>query len=172
MDKSRFLALTLWAILMALALSWLIATVPIRSDLSSFLPAGGGPIEKVLQQKLREGVASRLILIGINGGSLQQRIDASRQLRQRLLKQPAFKRIENGTVDAFLADPLLFKYRYLLNETATFTHQALKQSLKDRMQELTAPLPSPFKKYLPEDPTAAYPALLKQWLPPSQPTTV
>jgi len=172
MDKKQLLALSLWATLVALAFGWLTATVPIRSDLSHFLPASSNPIEKVLQQKLREGVASRLILIGVDGGSLQQRVNASQQLRQRLLKLSAFKRVENGTIDSFQADPLLFKYRYLLNETTTFTPQALQQAFKERMQELTGPIPSPFKRYLPQDPTSAYPTLLKQWLPPSRPNTV
>jgi len=172
MDKKQLLALSIWATLIALAFSWLATTVPIRSDLSHFLPASSNPIEKVLQQKLREGVASRLILIGIDGGLLQQRVNASQQLRQRLLKQQLFKQVENGTIDSFQADPLLFKYRYLLNETTTFTPEALQQAFKDRMQELTAPISSPFKKYLPQDPTSVYPTLLKQWLPPSQPNTV
>ena len=128
-----------------------------------------------MQQKLREGVASRLILIGIDGGSLKQRVEASRQLRQNLLKLEYFERVENGTVESLQIDPLLFEYRYLLSkksETAFFTSQELAQALDRRMQELTALYPSPFKQQLPQDPTAAYPALLKQWLPPSRPNSV
>jgi len=151
------------------------AKVPIRSDLSLFLPVGSDPVEKVMQHKLREGVASRLILIGIEGGSLKQHVEASRQLRHELLNLELFERVENGTVELLQTDPLLFEYRYLLSkqsETAPFTAQGLEQALDQRMRELTAPYPSPFKYQLPRDPTAAYPALLKQWLPPSRPNSV
>ena len=173
MTKSQLTPLVIWGALVAVAFIWLITTVPIRSDLSQFLPAGSDPVEQVMQHKLREGVASRLILIGIDGGTLEQRLSASRQMRQGLLKQSQFKRVENGTVDSLQIDPLLFKYRYLLSDVeGAFTADALKQALESRLQELTAPYPSPFKQYLPQDPTAAYPALLKQWLPPSRPVTV
>ena len=160
---------------MVLIFAWLMAKVPIRSDLSLFLPVGSDPIEKVMQQKLREGVASRLILIGMEGGLLEQRVEASRQLRQALLKLEHFKRVENGAVGSLQIDPLLFEYRYLLNknsEAAPFTPQELAQAFDQRMQELVAPFPSPFKQQLPRDPTAAYPMLLKQWLPPSRPNSV
>ncbi|MFC1602103.1 MMPL family transporter [Pseudomonadota bacterium] len=158
-----------------LTFAWLTAKVPIRSDLSLFLPVSSDPAEKVIQQKLREGVASRLILIGIDGGSLKQRVEASRHLRQALLKLEYFERVENGTVESLQIDPLLFEYRYLLSkksEATLFTPQGLAQALDRRMQELTAPYPSPFKQQLPQDPTAIYPALLKQWLPPSRPSSV
>ena len=127
-----------------------------------------------MQHKLREGVASRLILIGIEGGLLKQRAEASRQLRRELLKLEHFKRVENGAVESLQPDPLLFKYRYLLSKetrAALFTPQGLAQALDQRMQELTAPYPSPFKQQLPQDPLAAYPALLKQWLPPIHPAS-
>ncbi len=128
-----------------------------------------------MQHKLREGAASRLVLIGIEGGSLELRVAASRQLRHALLKLEHFKRVENGAAAPLKSDPLLFEYRYLLakkGEAVLFTAQGLAQALDRRMQELMAPYPSPFKQQLPRDPTAAYPALLKQWLPPSRPNNV
>jgi len=174
-DRRQLIPLLIWVLFVALAFAWLTAKIPIRSDLSLFLPVGSSPVEKVMQQKLREGVASRLILIGIEGGTLKQRAEASRPLRQALLKLEYFERVENGTVESLQVDPLLFEYRYLLgkkSEAALFTDQGLAQALDRRMQELTAPYPSPFKHQLPQDPTAAYPALLKQWLPPFQPNSV
>ncbi len=174
-NRGQLTALLIWVILVLLAFAWLMAKVPIRSDLSSFLFVDGDLVEKVLQRKLREGAASRLILMGIEGGSLVQRIEASRQLQHELLKLEYFKRVENGVVTALKTDPLLFEYRYLLvkkSEAALFTAQGLAQELDRRMQELTAPYPSPFKQQLPQDPTAAYPALLKQWLPVSRPNSV
>ncbi len=151
------------------------AKVPIRSDLSLSLPASSDPVEQVIQRKLHDGVASRLILMGIEGGSLEQRVAASRQLRHALLQLEHFKRVENGTAAWLKSDPLLFEYRYLLakkSEATQFSAQGLAQALDQRMQELMAPYPSPFKQQLPRDPTATYPALLKQWLPPSRPNHV
>ncbi len=173
-NKRLFAPLLIWLLMVVLAFAWLTLKVPIRSDISHFLPAASDPIEKVMQRKLQEGVASRLILIGIEGGSLKERVEASRQLHQALLKLEHFKRVENGTVASPQVDPLLFKYRYLLikKDAERFTQQRLSQALDQRMQELIAPYPSPFKKWLPQDPTAAYPALLKQWLPPSRPNSV
>jgi len=174
-DRRQLTPLFIWALLVVLAFAWLMVKVPIRSDLSLFLPTGSDPVEQAMQHKLQEGVASRLILIGIEGGTLKQRVEASRQLRHALLNLGLFVQVENGTVDVLQTEPLLFKYRYLLskrNEAELFTAEGLAQALDQRMWELTAPYPSPFKYQLPQDPTAAYPALLKQWLPPSRPNRV
>jgi len=172
-NKYPVVPLLVWVLMVLLAFAWLALKVPIRADLSLFLPVASDPIEKVMQRKLREGIASRLILMGIEGGSLKERVEASRQLRQALLELGYFKRVENGAVGSLQIDPLLFKYRYLLGKNEeSFTQQGLSQVLNQRMQELIAPYPSPFKKLLPQDPTAAYPALLKQWLPSSRPNSV
>lgn len=175
MDKRQLAPLLIWALLALVACSWLVTNVQIRSDLSLFLPASVNPVEKVLQHKLREGVASRLILLGIEGGSLTQRVEASRQLRQALSNLEQFTRVENGVSEQFQPDPLLFEYRYLLSRSDNahrFTPQVLSQALEKRMQELTALYPSPFKQLLPQDPTATYQTLLMGWLPKSGPARV
>ncbi len=66
--------------MVVLVFTWLALKVPIRSDISLFLLIASDPAEKVMQRKLREGVVSRLILMGIEGGLLRQRVEASRQL--------------------------------------------------------------------------------------------
>jgi predicted exporter len=55
------------------------------TDLSAFLPAHPTPQQRLLVEQLRDGPASRLLLIGIEGGSRRARaavsIDMGRRLR-------------------------------------------------------------------------------------------
>src|SRR5271157_5652106 len=70
------------------------------TDLSAFLPANPTPIQQLLVDQLRDGPASRLILIAIEGGDAAARARASIDLVNRLRKDPQFSSVNNGATDA------------------------------------------------------------------------
>lgn len=165
--------LLLWFALMAIALGLALTTTRIRSDLSLFLPAGASTVERLLSTELQQGPAARLLLLAVEGGTAQTRTDTSRQLCESLRQSKLFSRIENGGL-SFTSDrqPPLFAYRYLLSpnlDSNPFTVERLQQALTERLGELRAPLPSPFKSLLPQDPTGEYQTLLQHWLPQVRP---
>ena len=165
--------LALWVVLLLLALWWTFNKTTIRSDLSLFLPTGATPVERLLLNELNNGPATRLLLIGIQGGSVEQRVAASRQMAQQLKQSELFSRVDNGVASvSTIHQRPLFNYRYLLSQHSNpeaFTTERLKEALTERLRELQSPIPSPFKSLLPADPGGEYQALLRQWLPTSRP---
>ncbi len=165
--------LAVWLGLLLLALWWTFNKINIRSDLSLFLPSGATPVEQLLLNELNDGPVTKLLLVAIAGGGEDERVAASRQLAQQLRQSEMFSRVDNGMFSVSAIDQRpLFKYRYLLSPHISpdaFTRQRLKQALAERLQELQASIPSPFKQLLPADPTGEYQALLRQWLPDSRP---
>lgn len=162
----------LWLACLLLAGWWLSAEMRVRADLSLFLPESGSARQQLLLSELREGAATRLLLLGIGGGDARGRADLSQALTGALRQSQRFQRVENGTPGELDIDQRLFEYRYLLGNQSiqrqSFTAAGLKASLETRLQELKSPVPNPFKALLPRDPTGAYASLLKQWQPQSR----
>jgi len=48
--------------------------------MSAFLPRSPDPAQQVLVEQIRDGVASRLILIGLEGGTPESRAEVSRSM--------------------------------------------------------------------------------------------
>ena len=161
--------LAFWSVLLALALSaWLLMFhTRISTDLGYFLPSGASTAEKLLVGQVREGAASRLILIGLEGGSEQERAQASSHLAQRLHGNPLFVYVANGQQMLTEAErELLLRNRYLLSPAISaerFTTEALAQSLRERLDELASPLGALSKPTLPMDPTGEFLAIAQTW---------
>ena len=159
--------LAFWSTLLALiASAWvLLFHTRISTDLGYFLPPGASMAEKLLVNQVREGAASRLILIGLEGGSEKARAQLSMDMAQVLRANPLFVYIANGQqVHNESEGELLLRYRYLLSPAITgerFTAESLAQSLRDRLNELASPLGSLSKPYLPMDPTGEFLATLQ-----------
>ena len=77
---------------MAAALLWLvfligcgaiISRTHFTTDLSAFLPRTPTPEQQLLMDQLRDGLASRLILVGIEGADAPTRARLSRQMAGR-----------------------------------------------------------------------------------------
>src|SRR4051812_24540203 len=96
----RRLALACWLVLVVLT-----ATIAVRTryvaDLSAFLPSTPTAEQAVLLDQLRSGVAARLVLIGIDGGTEAERADASIALAGALRKSGAFDAVHNGDNSGF-----------------------------------------------------------------------
>ena len=90
-------AFALWLILVLAA-----AAVTVRThyvaDLSAFLPRAPSAEQAVLLDQLRSGIAARLVLIGIEGGTPEARSAASRQLAQALRQSGLFEAVHRKDI--------------------------------------------------------------------------
>ena len=117
--KSGRLAIALW-LTAVLACLVIIARSHFTADLSAFLPRTPTPEQQMLVDQLRDGLASRLILVGIEGGDEAARATISLHMAKQLRPQPAFASVANGEETASERDrTYLFEHRYLLSPAVT-----------------------------------------------------
>ena len=162
--RRRFIGLT-WLLAMLIC-AWIVFTTPVTADLTLFVPRTD-PVAELLLKQLRSGPATRLILIGLSGGTETARADASRQLAMRLQTSGLFSRVANGA-DALpeAALQMLYTHRYLLSPAILperFTSDGLHTALQQRLRELQSPLAVLQKRWLPGDPTGELLSLLNVW---------
>ena len=154
-------------LLFSLSLWVLSAHTRFTTDLTYFLPRGANVTEQLLAEQLREGTASRMILIGLEGGTETELAKASSGLAQALQQSPLFVYVGNGQQTLTEAERnLLLQHRYLLSAAVNADHfspAALKQALLDRLTELASPISMMSKEYLPLDPTGEFLTLLQTW---------
>jgi predicted exporter len=154
--SARLRMLVIWLVCVAFA-----AVIVVRAhyitDLSAFLPANPTPAQQLLVDQLRDGPASRLILIAIEQGDAASRARASLALAERLRKDPEFSSVNNGEAAAGQRDrEFLFQHRYLLSESVNaqrFTAAGLHAAIRDAIDNLASPAGLLFKSLLPRDPT-------------------
>lgn len=136
------------------------------ADLSAFLPKNPTPAQQLLLEQIRDGLASRLILVGIEGADAPARAALSRQMAQRLRTDPAFVSVNNGEpVSAERDRAFLFNNRYLLSPEVTparFSVSGLHDALSDSIDLLASPAGLLVKSLLPNDPTGEMVQLLDQ----------
>lgn len=167
MSRRGWLALGVW-LLITLACAWvLLAHTRVSMDLTSFLPRTADPASRLLTGQLREGPGSRLILLAISGGTVEQRAAASKALAAGLRGQREFSMLANGEDDLAPATrDFLFRNRYLLSPAIAPRHfdtAALRQALEARLDELSSPLGMLEKDLLPQDPTGEFTRILQVW---------
>ncbi|HOB62840.1 MAG TPA: MMPL family transporter [Candidatus Competibacteraceae bacterium] len=155
----------LW-LLAALLCGAIVLKTPVVADLTLFVPRDD-PVAELLLEQLRSGPTTRLILIGLAGGSESDRAVASRALADRLRADHRFSRVANGD-DTLPETELrtLFAQRYLLSPTVDpqrFSVDALRTALQQRLRELQSPLSVVQKRWLPADPTGEMLTLLRIW---------
>ncbi len=109
----------LWLALVAIA-AWQALRTPIRTDLSVFLPRAPALEQQILIQQLRAGALARLVLVGIEGGTAEDRALASRALTKALRADSQFTQVANGDGHSLQADrAFVFQHRYLLSPPST-----------------------------------------------------
>ncbi|MDP9065118.1 MAG: MMPL family transporter [Pseudomonadota bacterium] len=156
MTDRRAWIIALWAVLVAASIG-IVAKARYITDLSAFLPAKPTPSQQLLVDQLRDGPASRLVMIAIAGGDPIARADLSRALAQRLRAAGNFSAVENGEAVAAQRDQeFIFGHRYLLSpaiEAERFTVRGLQASFDDSVAELAYSAGSLLKPLLQRDPT-------------------
>ncbi|HRK77743.1 MAG TPA: MMPL family transporter [Thiobacillus sp.] len=168
-------AIVLWLIFL-LACAGIISRTHFTTDLSAFLPRSPTPEQQLLMDQLSDGLASRLILVGIEGADAPTRARLSQQIAQRLRADPTFVSVNNGEpVNTERDRAYLFDNRYLLSPAVTperFSVDGLHAALSDSIDLLASPAGLLVKSLLPRDPTGEMVQLLEQLDSGSQPKLV
>jgi predicted exporter len=128
------------------------------TDLSAFLPAMPTPMQSLLVDQLREGPASRVILIALEHDDASVRARISIAMAHRLRLDREFSSVDNGEpVTAERDRGFLFQHRYLLSETVTaqrFSAAGLKEAIAETIAGLASPEGLMLKSLVPRDPTS------------------
>ncbi len=162
--RSR-LAIALWLAFLLLC-GLIISRSQFTTDLSAFLPRSPTPEQQLLLEQITDGLASRLILVGIEGADAPTRARLSKQIAQRLRANRAFANVNNGEpVSAERDRAFLFNNRYLLSPAITperFSVEGLHDALGESIDLLASPAGLLVKSLLPHDPTGEMVQLLEQ----------
>ncbi len=157
--------IALWLAL-TLACGIIISRSQFTADLSAFLPKNPTPAQQLLLEQIRDGLASRLILVGIEGADATTRATLSKQIARHLRSDPAFVNVNNGeSVSAERDRAYLFSNRYLLSPLVTparFSVGGLHAALSDSIDLLASPAGLLVKSLLPRDPSGEMVQLMSQ----------
>jgi predicted exporter len=163
-----------WLWLLVLAVAALIAArARYIADLSAFLPSAPSPTQQLLVQQLQDGLASRLILIGIQGGDAPERASASQALAAALRERAEFVSVSNGGSAGQEKDrEFLFHYRYALSDAVTpqrFSTAGLQSAIADDIDLMASPAGLLAKSLFQSDPTGETLQVMDQLDPGTQP---
>ena len=157
--------IALWLVFLV-ACGAVISRTNFTADLSAFLPRTPTPEQQLLMDQLRDGLASRLILVGIEGADAPARASLSRQIAQHLRADPEFVTVNNGEPVNTEGDrAFLFNNRYLLSPDVTparFSVDGLHAALSNSIDALASPAGLLVKSLLARDPTGEMMRLLEQ----------
>lgn len=165
MTARRVIAIAVWLVAMAISVG-LIARSSISTDMSAFLPRSPSAAQQVLVDQVRNGVVSRLILLGIEGAPPETLAALSKAMAQRLRAEPEFPSVNNGEDAAFAAErDVLWRNRYLLSPGVVpdrFTAAGLRGALENDLHLLGSDLAPLVKSSLPNDPTGEILTLVEE----------
>lgn len=165
MRQRRAAALLVWVALLAIA-ALIVVRARYSADLSAFLPRAPTSAQRLLVEQLRQGVASRLLIVAIEGADTGTRAKLSQAMAARLRADPEFLAVENGDAStAHRDEAFLFAHRYLLSNTVTpqrFTVAGLKEAIGSTIDLLSSPAGILAKSLVPSDPTGEMMTLLDQ----------
>jgi predicted exporter len=140
-----------------LACAIIVVRANYSADLAAFLPSSPTPIQRFLVDELREGVVSRLVMIGIEGSEQDKLAALSRSLAQRLESSGSFSYVSNGTQDSMRTEAeFLMRNRYLLSPAVTpqrFSAGGIRAGLEQQLDMLGSPTSMLIGNLLPHDPT-------------------
>lgn len=152
MSRGDRIAMLAWLLGLAVAIGVIVRT-PFSTDMSAFLPRSPDPAQQVLVEQLRSGVASRLMLIGLEGGTPEERAGLSRSMTATLRQSEDFAAIDNGEGGVGAADQdYIWRNRYLL-VTPNLSQAGLKEALDQDLGLLASGLEPLLKDSIGRDPT-------------------
>ncbi len=161
--KAR-VVVVLWLTCFGVSLLLVLGSTRYVSDLASFLPDPQSPSEALMIAQLSDGIASRMVLIGIEGSASAGVAAASKAMARALRESGKFRYVANG--EPMLgtdAEEKLFAWRYHLSAAVTpdrFTVEAMRSALEARLDALASPLGAIVRRWLPRDPTGEFIALI------------
>lgn len=157
MTRSGRRAVVIWLLCMAASGYWLARHASVTTEVSAFLPAAANRVQEVLVGQLREGVASRLMLIAIEHDDPNILPQASGALAQQLEATGLFGTVANGDPARTAKESaFLFAHRYLLSPGVVpqrFSVEGLREALQEEMELLASPFGILTRRTLPADPT-------------------
>jgi predicted exporter len=164
-----------WLALITLA-ALVVARAHYSADLSAFLPRAPTARQRLLVDQLRDGPASRLMLMAIDGADAPTRARLSKAMATELRSKSGFLFVNNGeSLNDARDGEFLFEHRYLLSEAVTpqhFSVTGLASSIDDTIALLASPAGVFGKSLLPRDPTGEMLQILSQLERTARPHTV
>lgn len=161
--KQARVAIGLWLAFIVICLV-LVSRANFTADLSAFLPKAPSAEQQLLVDQLKSGIASRLILVGIEGGTSAQRALSSKTLAKRLRADAQFLHVANGESMGMERDrQVLFEHRYLLSPAVNaerFSVEGLELAVTDSIDFLSSSAGLLGKNLLPRDPTGEFMQIL------------
>ena len=165
-------AFLLWLVAVAAGVAW-IFHARFTADMSFFLPSDPSPEQRVLVDQMKEGAVSRLLMIGIGGGTEAERARASVALRGSMTGSGLFVSVQNGEPDGLESErDFLLRLRYHLSPALTperFSVDGLREAVGRTIDVATSPVGFLFKPYLLQDPTGEMIEILSQLHPGTEP---
>lgn len=163
MIRRTRLAIGLWLAFIVICLV-LVSRANFTADLSAFLPSAPTAEQQLLVDQIKSGIASRLILVGIEGGTSAQRAQASKSLAKHLRADAQFLHVANSESVGMERDrQVLFAHRYLLSPTVNaerFSVEGLELAVTDSIDFLSSSAGLLGKNLLPRDPTGEFMQIL------------
>ena len=147
-----------WLAAIAVCGIYLATRLRIDADFSGFLPEVATTEQRFLVAELREGVASRLLLIEIRGDSPERRAAVSKALAERLAADRGdFLYVNNGDLRWAQKDfDAIVAHRYQLSDALSadrFSAETLRAALQSDLRTLESGTGLLQKELLAEDPT-------------------
>lgn len=159
-----WLTIALWGVLLLIVGAVLATSLKVDDDLTVFLPSDGAPVEDLLFTRLREGPAAKLILAAFEGGTADERVQASKAAVKALEGLDGLSEASNGeqpiSPESFQR---LFDYRFLMGEAGPLDRVDLEAALSVRASQLSSPFAKIYEKEAGLDPTGVFRTLLSSW---------
>jgi predicted exporter len=175
MRPRRAGVIALWLVGSAAAL-WIVTQARYLTDLSAFLPAHPTARQRLLVDQLRDGPASRLMLIALEQGDAKSRAQLAGALAQRLRNAAEFANVADGEAFTAARDrDFLFQHRYLLSSAVTadrFTAGGLHAALAATIDSLASPAGLLLESLVPRDPTGEFQEIIERLARRRSPRTV
>lgn len=163
----------LWLAVVLAAFAYMGSMLRVDSDFAAFLPAAATTEQRFLVAELREGVASRLLLIELGGDTPERLATVSRALAERLAADPGFRYVNNGDAEWQRHDfEVLRAHRYLLSDNVTgrqFSVEGLHAALVARIRGLSTSSGLVEKSLLTQDPTGETLHIVQRLAPATRP---
>ncbi|MES2886806.1 MAG: MMPL family transporter [Pseudomonadota bacterium] len=162
----------IWLLSLVLA-GWWISRTTFQADLSAFLPRNPDLQQQVLLEQIQSGTPARTLLIGIEGGSVTERAEASRKLAEGLRQSDLFEQVQNGDLSAWRpVGEWLLAHRYQLSpgvDAQRFTEAGLQAAFNETLSLLGTPAGSALKPLLSQDPTGEMQRIAEMLIPSQAP---